>query len=85
MSLSKEDIHELVELKRSIGEDFDDDAFRHWLKQKDRTDGDPIAVKLVRALKALEFDKSIMLDENGYQITRATGETGFSVSRIEKS
>ena len=51
MSLTKEDIHELVALKKTIDENFGDDAFRTWLKQQDQTNADPIAAKLARALK----------------------------------
>ena len=73
MALTKEDIHEMVALKKSIGENFGGGDIRAWLKQQGRTNADPIAAKLARALKlkAHETYRSIDLGDDGSLTTHA--------------
>lgn len=90
-NLSKGQIRKLNALRKSIGDKLAEDAFSKWIKtQSKATPGDtpdPVADKLLEALKSLEKDKSIKLGNWGYAIRRAKGHSakGFTVTKIVKS
>ena len=89
-SLSKGHMRKLTALRKSLGKDIADKAFAAWQKAlgtaKPSAKSDPVAKKLLSALKSLEKDKSINLGNNGYSVRRAKGKGGggFVVERIEK-
>ena len=88
-SLTKGQLRKLNALRKSLGNQIADKAFKEWQKQQakqvpaDRAD--PVVSKLMAALKGLEKDKSINLGRKGYVIKRAKGrgvKSGFVVGKI---
>lgn len=51
MPLTREEIHELVALKKALDKNFDEDSLPAWLQRQGQINADPIAAKLARALK----------------------------------
>jgi precorrin-6x reductase len=90
-NLSKGQIRKLNVLQKSIGDKLGEEAFSKWMKAqataKPVDASDPIAEKLLEALKELENDTSIKLGNWGYAIRRAKGHSakGFTVTKIVKS
>jgi hypothetical protein len=88
-SLTKGQLRKLNALRNSLGKVIADKAFKEWLKQQEKQSPaektDPVAEKLLAAMKGLEKDKSINLGRKGYVIKRAKGrgvKEGFVVAKI---
>ena len=89
-TLNKGQIRKLNALRKSIGAKLAEDAFGKWLKEQakavPKVHPDPVAKKILNAVKSLEKDKSIRLGNRGYVIKRAKGKgaKGFVVQKIVK-
>ena len=89
--LTKGQLRKLNALRKSIGDKLGEDAFSKWLKEQSSSKPtetiDPVAEKLLEALKSLEGDKSIKLGNWGYAIRRAKGHAakGFTATKIKKA
>ena len=91
-SLSKGQIRKLNALRNSIGVKLGEDAFGKWLKEQakaktvPKVQSDPVAEKILNAVKSLEKDKTVKLGNRGYVIKRAKGKgaKGFVVQKIAK-
>ena len=88
-SITKGQVRKLNALRKSLGNQIADKAFKEWLKQQAKQApaerADPVINKLLAALKGLEKDKSINLGRKGYVIKRAKGrgvKSGFVVEKI---
>ena len=88
-SLTKGQLRKLNALRKSLGNQIADKAFKEWMKQQAKQApaerADPVVNKLLAALKGLEKDKSINLGRKGYVIKRAKGrgvKSGFVVEKI---
>ena len=88
-SLTKGQLRKLNALRKSLGNQIADKAFKEWQKQQAKQipaeRADPVVNKLLAALKGLEKDKSINLGRKGYVIKRAKGrgvKSGFVVDKI---
>ena len=88
-SITKGQVRKLNALRKSLGNQIADKAFKEWLKQQAQQApaerADPVVNKLLAALKGLEKDKSINLGRKGYVIKRAKGrgvKSGFVVEKI---
>ncbi len=88
-SITKGQVRKLNALRKSLGNQIADKAFKEWLKQQAKQApaerADPVVNKLLAALKGLEKDKSINLGRKGYVIKRAKGrgvKSGFVVEKI---
>ncbi len=88
-SLTKGQLRKLNALRKSLGNQIADKAFKEWQKQQAKQvpaeRADPVVNKLLAALKGLEKDKSINLGRKGYVIKRAKGrgvKSGFVVEKI---
>ena len=88
-SITKGQVRKLNALRKSLGNQIADKAFKEWLKQHAKQApaerADPVVNKLLAALKGLEKDKSINLGRKGYVIKRAKGrgvKSGFVVEKI---
>ena len=88
-SLTKGQLRKLNALRKSLGNQIADKAFKEWQKQQAKQvpaeRADPVVNKLLAALKGLEKDKSINLGRKGYVIKRAKGrgvKSGFVVGKI---
>ena len=88
-SITKGQLRKLNALRKSLGNQIADKAFKEWLKQQAKQApaerADPVVNKLLAALKGLEKDKSINLGRKGYAIKRAKGrgvKSGFVVEKI---
>ena len=88
-SITKGQVRKLNALRKSLGNQIADKAFKEWLKQQEKRApaerADPVVNKLLAALKGLEKDKSINLGRKGYVIKRAKGrgvKSGFVVEKI---
>ena len=87
--MTKGQVRKLNALRKSLGNQIADKAFKEWLtqqaKQAPANRADPVVDKLLAALKGLEKDKSINLGRKGYVIKRAKGrgvKSGFVVEKI---
>ena len=87
--MTKGQLRKLNALRKSLGNQIADKAFKEWLKQQAKQapaeKADPVVNKLLAALKGLEKDKSINLGRKGYVIKRAKGrgvKSGFVVEKI---
>jgi len=87
--MTKGQVRKLNALRKSLGNQIADKAFKEWLKQQEKQApaerADPVVNKLLAALKGLEKDKSINLGRKGYVIKRAKGrgvKSGFVVEKI---
>ena len=89
-SLNKGQIRKLNALRKSVGVKLGEDAFGKWLKEQakavPKVQSDPVAEKILNAVKFLEKDKGIKLGNRGYVIKRAKGKgaKGFVVEKIVK-
>ena len=88
-SLTKGQLRKLNALRNSLGKSIANKAFKEWLKQQEKLSPaekpDPVAEKLLAAMKGLEKDKLINLGRKGYVIKRAKGrgvKSGFTVAKI---
>ena len=95
-SLTKGQIRKLNALRKSIGVNIGEDAFGKWLKEQAKAkakakavpkiQSDPVAEKILNAVKSLEKDKTVKLGNRGYVVKRAKGKgaKGFVVQKIVK-
>jgi hypothetical protein len=89
-TLTKGHERKLGALKKSIGDKLGEEAFSKWMKQqasaKPGVQSDPVADKILAAIKPLDNDKSIKLGNKGYVVKRAKGKgaKGFVVQKIIK-
>ena len=89
-SLSKGQIRKLNALRKSVGVKLGEEAFGKWLKEQakvvPKVQTDPVAEKILDAVKSLEKDKTVKLGNRGYVIKRAKGKgaKGFVVQKILK-
>ena len=91
-SLNKGQIRKLNALRKSIGVKLGEDAFGKWLKEQakakavPKVQSDPVADKILDAVKSLEKDKTVKLGNKGYVIIREKGKSakGFVVQKIVK-
>ncbi len=93
-SLNKGQIRKLNALRKSIGVKLGEEAFGKWLKEQakakakavPKVQSDPVAEKILDAVKSLEKDKSVKLGNRGYVVKRAKGKgaKGFVVQKIVK-
>ena len=91
-SLSKGQIRKLNALRKSVGVKLGEDAFGKWLKEQakakavPKVQSDPVAEKILNAVKSLEKDKTVKLGNRGYAVKRAKGKgaKGFVVQKIVK-
>lgn len=88
--LTRGQLRKLNALRKSIGDKLGDEAFSKWIKIESKSapmeTSDPVAEKLLVALRSLETDKSVKLGNWGYSVRRAKGHSasGFTVSKIVK-
>ena len=88
-ALSKGELRKLNALRKSVGDRLAEDVFRKWQKQQASKKAatvvkpDPVAMKLMDAIRHLEEDKSVKLGRYGYIVKRAQGRgvSGFAVYR----
>ena len=89
-TLTKSQIRKLNALRKSIGAKLAEDAFGKWLKEQakavPKVQSDPVAEKILNAVKSLEKDKTVKLGNRGYVVKRAKGKgaKGFVVQKIAK-
>mgnify|MGYP003959945651 FL=1 len=91
-SLSKGQIRKLNALRKSVGVKLGEDAFGKWLKEQakakavPKVQSDPVAEKILNAVKSLEKDKTVKLGNRGYVVKRAKGKgaKGFVVQKNVK-
>ena len=91
-SLNKGQIRKLNALRKSIGVKLGEEAFGKWLKEQakakavPKVQSDPVAEKILNAVKSLEKDKTVKLGNKGYVIIREKGKSakGFVVQKIVK-
>ena len=87
-SLNKGQIRKLNALRNSIGVKIGEEAFGKWLKVRAKAvpkiQSDPVAEKILNAVKSLEKDKTVKLGNRGYVVKRARGKgaKGFVVEKI---
>ena len=71
-SLNKGQIRKLNALRKSVGVKLGEDAFGKWLKEQakavPKVQSDPVAEKILNAVKFLEKDKTVKLGNRGYVI-----------------
>ena len=91
-SLNKGQIRKLNALRKSVGVKIGEEAFGKWLKEQakakavPKVQSDPVAEKILNAVKSLEKDKTVKLGNRGYVIKRSKGKgaKGFVVQKIVK-
>ncbi len=87
-TLPKGQLRKLNALRKSIGDKLGEEAFAKWMKEQAKpvAQTDPVAEKVLEALKPLEKDKSIKLGNYGYVIRRAKGKgaKGFITKKFVK-
>ena len=89
-TLTKGQIRKRDALRKSVGDKLGDQTFARWMnaqsKAKPKDKSDPVAEKILEALKPLLNDKSIKLGNRGYSVRRSKGKgaKGFVVSKIVK-
>ena len=91
-SLNKGQIRKLNALRKSVGVKIGEEAFGKWLKEQAKAkavptvQSDPVAEKILNAVKSLEKDKTVKLGNRGYVIKRAKGKgaKGFVVQKVVK-
>ena len=86
-SLTKGQVRKLNALRKSVGDDIAEDAFRKWMKTQSKTPKDardPVADALVSALSNLTSDKSFKLGNKGYVVRRSKGKgaSGFVAQKV---
>ncbi|MBT4118761.1 MAG: hypothetical protein HOO19_18940 [Rhodospirillaceae bacterium] len=91
-TLTKGQIRKLNALRKSVGVKLGEDAFGKWLKEQakakavPKVQSDPVAEKILNAVKSLEKDKTVKLGNRGYVVKRAKGKgaKGFVVQKNVK-
>ena len=89
-TLTKGQIRKLNALRKSIGVKLGEEAFGKWLKEQakavPKVQPDPVAEKILNAVKSLAKDKTFKLGNRGYVVKRARGKgaKGFVVQKVEK-
>jgi hypothetical protein len=89
-NLTKGQVRKLNALRKSIGDKLGEEAFSKWLKEQTSLEpkekSDPVANKILEALKPLQNDKSFKLGNKGYIVKRARsqGATGFIAEKVTK-
>ncbi len=89
-SLNKGQIRKLNALRKSVGVKLGEEVFGKWLKEQakavPKVQSDPVAEKILNAVKSLEKDKTVKLGNRGYVIKRARGKgtKGFVVQKVVK-
>ena len=89
-TLSKGQIRKLNILRKSVGDKLGEQTFGKWLKNqlttKPAVKSDPVAEKIIKAIKPLEKDASIKLGNYGYVIKKSKGKgaKGFVVKKVSK-
>ena len=91
-TLNKGQIRKLNALRKSVGVKLGEDAFGKWLKEQakakavPKVQSDPVAEKILNAVKSLQKDKTLKLGNKGYVVKRARGKgaKGFVVQKIVK-
>ena len=91
-TLTKGQIRKLNALSKSVGVKLGEEAFGKWLTEQakakavPKVQSDPVAEKILNAVKSLEKDKTVKLGNRGYVIKRAKGKgaKGFVVQKIVK-
>ena len=89
-TLTKGQIRKLNALRNSIGVKIGEEAFGKWLKEQakavPKVQSDPVAEKILDAVKSLEKDKTVKLGNRGYVIKRARGKgtKAFVVQKVVK-
>ena len=89
-TLTKGQIRKLNALRKSIGVKLGEEAFGKWLKEQakavPKVQPDPVAEKILNAVKSLAKDKTFKLGNRGYVINRAKGQgaKGFAVQKVVK-
>lgn len=89
-NLTKGQVRKLNALRKSIGDKLGEEAFSKWLKEQTSLEpkekSDPVANKILEALKPLQNDKSFKLGNKGYIVKRARGQgaTGFIAEKVTK-
>ncbi len=89
-TLPKGQLRKLNALRKSIGDKLGEEAFAKWMKEQAKVkpvvQADPVAEKILEALKPLERDKSIKLGNHGYVVRRAKGKDakGFIAKKLAK-
>jgi hypothetical protein len=88
-ALSKGELRKLTTLRKSLGNDIADAAFRKWLANKPSVVelADPVARQLEAALDSLANDKSFRLGNLGYTVKKSKGKgaNGFVAKRNVKA
>ncbi len=91
-SLNKGQIRKLNALRKSVGVKLGEEVFGKWLKEQakakavPKVQSDPVAEKILNAVKSLEKDKTVKLGNRGYVIKRARGKgtKAFVVQKVVK-
>ena len=91
-TLTKGQLRKLNALRKSVGDKLGDQTFAKWLKEQakakavPKVQSDPVAEKILDAVKSLEKDKTVKLGNRGYVIKRSKGKgaKGFVVQKIVK-
>ena len=86
--LTKVQLRKLSALRKSVGADLGEEVFIKWLARQanPKDKADPIAVKIIGALRGLENEPKFRLGNYGYTIRRVRGKgrSGFIASKNEK-
>ena len=87
-TLTKGQTRKLNALRKSLGNEIEDNAFAKWMKTQTKENTvqiDPVAEKIKVALSSLVHDNAFRLGSKGYIIKRSKGKgaSGFAVSRVE--
>ena len=89
-TLTKGQIRKLNALRKSVGVKIGEEAFGKLLKEQakavPKVQSDPVAEKILNAVKSLQKDKTIKLGNRGYVIKRAKGRgaKGLVVQKVVK-
>ena len=89
-SLTKGQIRKLNALRKSVGVKLGEEVFGKWLKEQakavPKVQSNPVAEKILNAVKSLQKDKTVKLGNRGYVIKRAKGKgaKGLVVQKVVK-
>jgi len=86
-TLTKGQVRKLNALRKSVGNDIADKAFKKWMKTQSKTPKevlDPVADALGAALDQFKDDKTFNLGTKGYCVKRVKGKgpSGFVVQKV---
>ena len=87
-TLTKAQTRKLNALRKSLGNEIEDNAFAKWMKTQTKENTvqvDPVAEEIKVALSSLVHDNAFRLGSKGYIIKRSKGKgaSGFAVSKVE--